>query len=58
MHSFRYGGKGEAYHGLRIVYDSEDTLLDEVGPVLEVVELERDKEMEPSDSFYVLLRRS
>jgi cyclopropane fatty-acyl-phospholipid synthase-like methyltransferase len=58
MHSFWYGDKEEEHHGLRFVYYTEETLLKEFAPGLEVVEMKRYKEMEDSDSFYALLRET
>ena len=58
MHSFWYGDKEEEHQGLRFIYYSEESLLKEIAPGLEVVAIERYEEMEEGDSFYVLLRKS
>ena len=58
MHSFWLGNKEEEHHGLRFVYYTEDELLNTTGPGFEVVVMERYKEIEADDSFYVLLRKT
>ncbi len=58
MHSFWHGDKEEEHHGLRFVYYTEDALLNAIGPGFEVVAINRYKEMEDDDSFYVLLRKT
>ena len=58
MHSFWYGDKEEEHHGLRFVYYTEEALGKAIAPGLEVVEIERYKEMGDGDSFYALLRKS
>ena len=58
MHSFWYGNKEENYHGLRFVYYTESELMKTIGTGFETVAMERYKEMEKDDSFYILLRKS
>ncbi|MDP8207781.1 MAG: class I SAM-dependent methyltransferase [Candidatus Electryonea clarkiae] len=58
MHSFWYGDKEEEFQGLRFVYYTEDELLNIIGSGFEVVALERYKEEEDDDSFYIILRRT
>jgi cyclopropane fatty-acyl-phospholipid synthase-like methyltransferase len=58
MHSFWHGDQEEEHHGLRFVYYTEETLLRAIGPGFEVVTMERYKEMEQGDSFYILLRKT
>ena len=57
MHSFWYGDKEEEHQGLRFVYYTEDELLNAIGLGFEVVAMERYKEIEADDSFYILLRK-
>lgn len=56
LHSFWYGDSETEYDGLRFIYYTETELLRHAGPGFEVVEMARYTEMEPDDSFYVLLR--
>ena len=58
MHSFWHGDKEEEFHGLRFVYYTEDELLNTIDPGFEVVALDRYKEIEDDDSFYILLRKT
>jgi len=58
MHSFWYGDKEEEYHGLRFVYYTEDELLNKIGPGFVVVAMERYKELEDDDSFYIIVRKT
>ena len=55
MHSFWHGDKEEEHHGLRFVYYTGDELLDIIDPGFEVVAMDRYREMEDDDSFYILL---
>lgn len=54
MHSFWRGTGEEEHHGLRFVYQSEDTLRSIVGDVLNVVDIVVYNEMDDDDSLYVL----
>jgi SAM-dependent methyltransferase len=58
FHSLWVGAREEEFSGLRFVYYTEDTFRQLVGDAYEVVELESYPEMEPDDSFYVVLRRA
>jgi cyclopropane fatty-acyl-phospholipid synthase-like methyltransferase len=58
LHSFWHGHKEEEIHGLRFVYYTEDELLNTIGPGFEVVAIDRYKEIEDNDSFYILLRKT
>jgi cyclopropane fatty-acyl-phospholipid synthase-like methyltransferase len=58
LHSFWHGDKEEEFHGLRFVYYTEDELLNTIGPGFEVVVMDRYKEIEDDDSFYILLRKT
>lgn len=54
MHSFWYGtGVGE-HHGLKFVYQTEETLRSIVGEIFNVLDIVVYKEMEDGDSLYVL----
>ncbi|MFC2170969.1 class I SAM-dependent methyltransferase, partial [Calditrichota bacterium] len=57
MHSFWYGDKEEEFQGLRFVYYTEDELLNTIGSGYEIMAMERYKEDEDNDSFYVILRK-
>jgi len=57
MHSFWYGDREEEMDGLHFVYYTEEKLLDLISPGYEIVLVERYKEMEDGDSFYILLRK-
>lgn len=57
MHSFWFGSKEEALHGLHFAYYTEEELLKIIGPGFKVVAMERYQEMEADDSFYLLLRK-
>ena len=54
MHSFWYGTGVEEHHGLRFVYQTEETLRSIVGAVFNVLDIVSYKEMEDDDSLYVL----
>ncbi|KAA3646556.1 MAG: class I SAM-dependent methyltransferase [Chloroflexi bacterium] len=56
MHSFWFGENEEEMGGLRHVYYTEAELLKTIGPSFDTVALERYKEFEDGDSFYILLR--
>ena len=57
MHSFWYGDREEEYHGLRFVYYTEDELLPTIDPGFGVTAMDRYKEIDNGDSFYILLRK-
>ncbi len=57
MHSFWYGDGEEEFHGLLSAYYTEEKLLEIIGSAFEVVEMDRYKEMETGDSFYVVLQK-
>ena len=50
-------GIEEDMHGLHFVYYTETTFGELVGDEFEIVETARYTEMEPDDSFYVVLRK-
>ena len=54
MHSFWRGTGVDEHHGLKFVYQTEDTLRSIVGGVFNVVDIVVYKEMEDDDSLYVL----
>ena len=58
MHSFWYGDKEEEYQELRFVYYTEDALLSAIGAGFRVVAMDRYKEIEDGDSFYILMRKT
>ncbi len=58
MHTFWYGNKEEEFKGLRFIYYREEDILNMIGPGFEVVAMDRYKELEDDDSFYILLRKS
>ena len=58
LHSFWHGDKEEEHHGLRFVYYTQDTLLGTIGPGFDVVAVQRYRELEDDDSFYILLRKT
>ena len=53
-HSFWYGTGVEEHHGLRFVYQTEETLRSIVGAVFNVLDVVSYIEMEDDDSLYVL----
>jgi SAM-dependent methyltransferase len=62
LHSLWYGDGEEEMHGLYFAYYTEDTFFewvagDGLGAELAVIETSRYTEMEPDDSFYVVLRK-
>jgi SAM-dependent methyltransferase len=57
LHSLWYGEGEEDMYGLRFVYYTEATFSELLGEEFEVVEMARYTEMEPDDSFYVVLRK-
>ncbi len=57
FHSFWHGDKEEMNHGLRFVYYLEEELKAIVDGLFEVVKMERYKEIEEDDSFYVILKK-
>jgi 2-polyprenyl-3-methyl-5-hydroxy-6-metoxy-1,4-benzoquinol methylase len=57
LHSLWYGEGEEDMHGLHFAYYTEMTFGELVGDEFEVVETSRYTEMEPDDSFYVVLRK-
>jgi cyclopropane fatty-acyl-phospholipid synthase-like methyltransferase len=57
FHSFWHGSKEKIFDGLRFVYYTEDEILRMAGTGFEALEVERYKELEKDDSFYVLLRK-
>ena len=58
MHSFWHGDREEEHHGLRFVYYHESAVLRKIGPGFDVVTMNRYREIEEGDSFYVLLRKA
>ena len=56
FHSFWHGDKEESYEGLRFVYYTELTLQETLGNSVDKVKVERYREMEDEDSFYVILK--
>jgi cyclopropane fatty-acyl-phospholipid synthase-like methyltransferase len=54
MHSFWHGTGVDEHHGLKFVYQTEDTLRSIVGEIFNVVDIVVYKEMEDDDSLYVL----
>lgn len=54
MHSFWRGTGSEKHHGLKFVYQTEDSVRSIVGNVFNVVDIVVYKEMEDDDSLYVL----
>jgi trans-aconitate methyltransferase len=58
MHSFWLGTKEEKHHGLRFVYYMEDELVKMTENRFTIIEINRYKEMEPEDSFYIILQKS
>ena len=54
MHSFWRGTGVEEHHGLKFVYQTEDSLRSIVSKVFHVVEIVVYKEMEDNDSLFVL----
>jgi len=57
FHTFWYGDTEEDFNGLRFVYYTRETLLEALGGLFEVIEFERYTEIEPGDSFYVILKQ-
>lgn len=57
MHSFWFGSKEEEFNGLRFVYYTEEELFNTIGPGFEVAAMDRYKELEDDDSFYIVLRK-
>ncbi len=51
MHSYWYGTGVEEHHGLRFVYQTEETLRSIVGAVFNVLDIVSYKEMEDDDSL-------
>ena len=58
FHTLWYGNREETFAGLRFVYYNEDTFRQLVGDAYEILEMEKYPEMEPDDSFYVVLRKA
>ena len=54
MHSFWCGTGVDEHHGLRFVYQTEDTIRTIVGEVFKVLDIVVYKEMEVGDSLFVL----
>ena len=54
MHSFWRGTGVDEHHGLRFVYQTEDSIRSIVGEVFNVVDIVVYTEMEDGDSLYVL----
>ena len=54
MHSFWRGSGCEEHHGLKFVYQTEDTLRSIVGEFFNVLDIVVYKEMEDDDSLYVV----
>ena len=53
----QYGDQVEEFHGLRFVYQTEESLSEAIGDEYEIVESERYAEMEEADSLYIVLRK-
>ena len=56
MHSFWRGNGIDERHGLKFVYQTEDTLRTIVGEMFNILDIVVYKEMEDDDSLYVLAR--
>ena len=54
MHSFWHGTGADEHHGLKFIYQTEDTLRSIIGEIYNVLEIVVYKEMEDDDSLYVL----
>lgn len=54
MHSFWCGTGVDEHHGLKFVYQTEETLRSMVGEIFNVLDVISYKEMEDDDSLYVL----
>ena len=57
FHSFWYGNKSEEFNGLLFTYYTEKQIKRIVEKNYHVIEIERYKELEDNDSFYVVLRK-
>jgi len=57
LHSLWYGEGEEEMHGLHFAYYTEITFAALVGDEYETIETARYTEMEPDDSFYVVLKK-
>jgi len=57
MHSFWLGDKDEEFEGLRFVYYMENELIKLTESKFTILETDRYKEMEPDDSFYILMQK-
>jgi trans-aconitate methyltransferase len=58
MHSFWLGTTEEEHQGLRFVYYMEDELIKMAEHRFTIIETNRYKEMEPDDSFYIIMQKS
>ena len=58
LHSFWCGNIEEFKLGLRIVYYSEESIRELIGPEYEVVDIKTYTELREDDSLYILLRRA
>ena len=54
MHSFWRGTGVDEHHGLKFIYQTEDTLRSIIGEIFNVLDIVVYKEMEDEDSLYVL----
>jgi len=54
MHSFWRGAGIEEHHGLKFVYQSEDSIRSIVSDLFTVIDIVVYKEMDDDDSLYVL----
>jgi len=54
MHSFWYGTGIDEHHGLKFVYQTEETLRSIVSEIFNVLDIVVYKEMEDGDSLYAL----
>ncbi|MCA9948696.1 MAG: class I SAM-dependent methyltransferase [Anaerolineales bacterium] len=58
LHSFWYGDEEETMHGMHFTYYTEGSLRACVSNAFDVLALRRFTEMDPDDSFYIILRKS
>lgn len=57
LHSFWHGDEEGDCHGLRFVYYSESALRALMGSDYDILDVQRYTEIEPEDSFYIVLRK-
>ena len=58
FHTFWLGDKEENHHGLRCIYYTPDNLMKLIPKNFEVLKIEKYKELEENNSFYIILRKS